>query len=216
MAFEIENTAHKLNEMKKKMNLESWNDHMEDLLKSWGEKAAGLRFIHSKSSNDWNKLSNKLTFWGILISTVTSASVLSSTSVDQETITPLLFVVGGVGMVGSFIQSLKKFYNAEEKAAEHAAVSKQFGSFYRYLSLQLSIPRSDRLQSDELASWALKEFERLQQDAPTLSDDSVNFFKNRFDRKIQSFPDAAEDAFVIYVHGRTKSSESSEQQPLQV
>ena len=212
----MENTAHKLSEMKKKINLESWNDHMEDLLKSWGEKAAGLRFIHSKSSADWNKLSNKLTFWGILISTITSASVLSSTSVDQETITPLLFVVGGVGMVGSFIQSLKKFYNAEEKAAEHAAVSKQFGSFYRYLSLQLSIPRSDRLPSDELASWALKEFERLQQDAPTLSDDSVNFFKNRFDRKIQSFPDAAEDAFVINVHGRTKCSESLEQPPLQV
>lgn len=207
MDFELENSAaHKLNELKKKLNADSWNEHMEDLLKSWGEKSAGLRFIHSKAATDWRTLSNKLTFWGILITTVSSTSALTSTSAPPDVIAPLLFVVGGVGMVGAFIQSIKKFYNAEEKAAEHSAIAKQFGSFYRYLSLQLGMTRADRVPSDELASWALKEFERLQQDSPPLGEGPINFFKDTFDKTKQSFPDAAEDSFVINVF---KSSELS-------
>jgi len=35
---------------KKKVNADSWNDDYENLLTSWGEKAAGLRFMHANSS----------------------------------------------------------------------------------------------------------------------------------------------------------------------
>ena len=57
--------AAKLGGLKKKLNEESWSNHMEDLMKMWGEKAAGLRFMHSNASSYWTGLSNKLTVTSI-------------------------------------------------------------------------------------------------------------------------------------------------------
>ena len=41
--------AAKLGDLRKKVNAESWTNNMEDLLAGWGEKAAGLRFMHAKT-----------------------------------------------------------------------------------------------------------------------------------------------------------------------
>jgi hypothetical protein len=68
----------------KKMNEESWSDHMEFLLKSWGEKAAGLRFIHNASAGKWKKFSNQLTLTGIAISSISSAVSLVAASIDDD------------------------------------------------------------------------------------------------------------------------------------
>ena len=43
----------RLGDLRKKVNAESWSDNMENLMKQWGEKAAGLRFMHAHSGGQW-------------------------------------------------------------------------------------------------------------------------------------------------------------------
>ena len=173
---------------------------MEKLIADWGEKAAGLRFMHAHSGGSWKKFANDLTLAGIFVTSVASSVSLVATSVeDQSTKDGILYGVGGIGLVSALIQSLKKFYNAEEKAADHASVAKQFGSFYRYITLQMNMSREDRDPSDVLTAHALKEYERLQQEAPPLSGKSITAFKSKFMNGEQAVPDVAEDKFVIIV-----------------
>jgi hypothetical protein len=193
-------TAARLGDLRKKVNAESWSDNMELLMKQWGEKAAGLRFMHAHSGNKWKGFANNLAITGIIATGVASTLSLIATSVDdQDTKDGILFSVGGIGLISTLIQSFKKFYNAEEKAADHSSVAKQFGSFYRYMTLQLGMTREDRDPADILTSWALKEYERLQQEAPPISGDSIVLFNKKFDKNIQAIPDIAEDKFVIKV-----------------
>ena len=195
--------ATKLGGLKKKINAAGWSENMEDLLKSWGEKSAGLRFMHNKAGSYWKGVGNRLTLWSILITTVASTISLVATNIDDpDSKNAVLFAVGGVGMVSSLVQSLKKFYNAEEKNADHSAIAKQFGSFYRYMVLQMGMSREDRVPADELSAWALKEFERLQQDAPPLGGNAINAFKKTFKNPHQAIPDVCEDEFVIQIFGR--------------
>lgn len=190
----------RLGDIRKKVNAESWSPNMEKLIADWGEKAAGLRFMHSHSGSSWKKFGNNLAITGILVTSIASSISLVATSVeDIEIKNGILFGVGGVGMVSALIQSFKKFYNAEEKAADHASVSKQFGSFYRYITLQMNMSREDRDPSDVLTTYALKEYERLQQEAPPLSGESIKAFKSKFSNGEQAIPDIAEDKFVIHV-----------------
>ena len=187
--------------LRKKINAESWNDNMENLMKGWGEKAAGLRFMHDSAAGGWKKFSNTLTLWSIGITTVASSASLISTSVeDTDAKNVVLYVVGGIGLVASLIQSLKKFYNAEEKAADHNAVARQFGSFYRYMTLQMNLTREDRLPSDQLSEFALKEYERLQQEAPPLGGAQVALFRKTFANSDQAIPDVCESEFNIRVY----------------
>jgi len=190
----------RLGDLRKKVNADSWSENMEVLMKQWGEKAAGLRFMHAHSGGIWKKFSNQLSITGIVVTGVASTVSLIATSVsDENTKNGILMGVGGVGLLSTLIQSFKKFYNAEEKAADHASISKQFGSFYRYMVLQMSMSREDRDPADVLSAWALKEYERLQQEAPPIGGSSVALFKSKFNDPNQAVPDVAEDKFVIKV-----------------
>ena len=191
----------KMADLRKKINAGSWNDNMENLMKMWGEKAAGLRFMHDNAAGSWKKFSNTLTLWSIGITTVASGVSLIAASIDdQEAKNIVLYVTGGIGIVSSLIQSLKKFYNAEEKSADHNAVARQFGSFYRYMTLQMNLTREDRLPSDQLSEQALKEYERLQQEAPPLGGAQVQLFRKTFADSEQAVPDICEKKFNIKVY----------------
>jgi len=198
----------RLGDLRKKVNAESWSDNMELLMKQWGEKAAGLRFMHAHSGGKWKGFANKLAISGIIITGVASTLSLIATSVDDEDVKDgILFGVGGIGLVSTLIQSFKKFYNAEEKAADHSSVAKQFGSFYRYMTLQLGMSREDRDPADVLTSWALKEYERLQQEAPNIAGESITLFNQKFDKDVQAIPDVAENKFVIKVFNKDEPIE---------
>jgi len=198
----------RLGDIRKKVNADSWSDNMENLMKQWGEKAAGLRFMHGHAGSQWKGFANKLAITGIVVTGFASTLSLVATSVDDTGVKDgILFGVGGIGLVSTLVQSFKKFYNAEEKAADHGSVSKQFGSFYRYMTLQLGMSREDRDPADVLTTWALKEYERLQQEAPNLGGGSVALFKKTFTNEKQAIPDVAEDEFVIKVYQPMDSQE---------
>ena len=194
-------TSVKLSSIKKKLNADSWSPNMEGLMKSWGEKAAGLRFMHANASLRWKNFSNILTLWSIGITTISSGISLVAASInDNNTKNTILYVVGAVGVCSSLLQSLKKFYNSDEKSAEHNAIAKQFGSFYRYVTIQMALSPEDRLPSDNLTEYALKEYERLQQDAPLLGYKEINLYKKTFVNSQQATPDVCEDEFEIKVY----------------
>ena len=70
--------------LRKKINADSWNDNMENLMKMWGEKAAGLRFMHDNAAGSWKKFSNTLTLWSIGITTLASGASLIAASIEDE------------------------------------------------------------------------------------------------------------------------------------
>ena len=203
--------------LQKKVNADSWNDDYENLITAWGEKAAGLRFMHASSSSYWRGLSNNLTLYSIIATTVASAASLVAGSIDDvEAKDAVLYAAGGIGLITSFIQSLKKFYNADEKAAEHGAIAKQFGSYYRYVTLQMGMSREDRRPSDELSEWALKEFERLQLEALPLRGADVKAYKSKFKKAGQAMPDNCRDDFSIDIYNRKRRSSVDYEDDLEV
>lgn len=192
-------------DLRKKINAGSWNENMEKLMKTWGEKAAGLRFMHDNAAGSWKKFSNTLTLWSIGITTIASGASLIAASINDEDIkNNVLYITGGIGIISSLIQSLKKFYNAEEKSADHNAVARQFGTFYRYMTLQMNLTPEDRLPSDQLSEQALKEYERLQQEAPPLGKAQIELFRKTFENSKQAIPDICEKSFNINVYKPNK------------
>lgn len=194
-------TSVKMAKLRKRLNAESWNDNLEALMKKWGEKAAGHRFMHDNAASSWRSFSDKLTFTSIIITTFASSMSLIASSVDDpDSKNVVLYIVGGIGLCSSLIQSLKKFWDAEQKAANHNSVARQFGSFYRYMVLQLNLTREDRQSSDQLSDYVLKEYERLQQEAPSIGPAQVQLYRKTFKDADQAVPDICEKNFNIQVY----------------
>jgi hypothetical protein len=190
-----------LGDVRKRINAGTWDDHTESLLARWAEKAAGLRWMHRHTAGSWKVLSDRLALAAIGVTAVASALSLGAAGgAAEEYNQPVMLAVGVTGLLSATLQSLRKFYNAEEQAAEHTAVAKQFGSFYRYMSLQLGMPRTDRPPSDELSGYALKEYERMQADAPNLKGASVAAYVAAFEGTEAAMPDVAAKDFRVVVN----------------
>ena len=98
------------------LKIQKWNNEIENLLKSWGEKSGGLSILHSKDRKYWRHKSNMLSITSIIITTLSSSLSLASTSSSYYEV--VMYFVGILGLK-NLIQSLKQFYNADEKASEH-------------------------------------------------------------------------------------------------
>ena len=80
--------------LQKEINAGSWSPHMEELIKAWGEKAAGLRWMHQQSAAKWKKQADRLTLSGIFITTLVSTASLATAGIeDSQTV---MYVVGSV------------------------------------------------------------------------------------------------------------------------
>jgi hypothetical protein len=190
-----------MQDVRKRINASSWDDHTEALLARWAEKAAGLRWMHRHTAGGWKVLSDRLALAAIGVTAVASALSLGAAGGAAESYNqPVMLVVGVTGLVSATLQSLRKFYNAEEQAADHTAVARQFGAFYRYMSLHLGMPRTDRPPSDELSTYALKEYERMQAEAPNLKAASVAAFVASFESSSAAMPDVAASDFRVVVN----------------
>ena len=102
-AGEMEALANaRLGDLRKKVNAESWSYNMEFLMKQWGEKAAGLPFMHAHSGGKWKGFANKLAISGIIVTGVASTLSLVATSIgDLEVKNGILFGVGGIGLIST-------------------------------------------------------------------------------------------------------------------
>lgn len=186
----------KFSGLQKQLNKEAWNTHVEDLLRSWGEKAAGLRWMHLQEAAINKSLSKKLS---IPIVAITTLSGMGSFGSGSSGGSPYMFYcIGVMNVVAALIASMQRLYNPDEKQACHTDIAKQFGSFYREILLELSQPRADRTNPEQLSKWAKKEYDRLMSESPAISSDVILKYNKAFPEQ-KNKPDIACDVMKIEV-----------------
>tara|TARA_B110000008_G_scaffold278988_1_gene324422 strand:+ start:1782 stop:2423 length:642 start_codon:yes stop_codon:yes gene_type:complete len=182
------------------IEVNEWYNEIEDLLKCWGEKCGNLGIMHSYERKYWRTKNNRFSIASIVITTLSSSLSLGSTS--SPFYQYIMYLVGFVGLLSSLLQSLKQFYNADEKASEHKLISKQYSNYYRTIKLQLSLNRNDRTQVSEFVKWSYKEYEKLVNEAPPLKETTIETFKKKFNSFNSNIPDICENELIIYINGR--------------
>ena len=182
------------------IEISEYYEKIEDLLKCWGEKCGNLGQMHSYERKYWRVKSNRFSMASIIITTLSSSLSLASASSPYYQY--VMYVVGGVGLFSSLLQSLKQFYNADEKASEHKLFSKQYSNYYRTVKLQLSLKKTDRTPASEFVKWAYKEYEKLVNESPPLKESTIECFKDKLKNITSYKPDVCENELIIYINGR--------------
>jgi len=189
----------KLAKLKKKINADSWSNEMEDLMKSWGEKAAGNRELHLKSSIKWKSFSDNMYLPLILLTTLGGVSTFGVANIEDST--HWMYGIGTINLISAFIAGITKYYRPDEQVQAHTYTANAFGSFYRQMTLELSMSREDRQSADQLSQWAKNEYDRLLKEAPNIPQDILNQYKNNHEEDLNK-PDLIVENFQIDIHGR--------------
>jgi len=199
-----EESVESYTESEKMKHLKKWeHSNLEVLLKRWGEKAGGQRWMHLNSATYWRNKDKQLNVTGIALSSVVSASSLTSafeSYIDQKNI---MTFIGFVGMLSILNQSVMRFYSCTEKAALHETAARQFGNFQRHLTTKLSLGRLERGPPASILEYALRENDRIYKENIEPHHTSIDNFFNHFKIKINerdfSIPDYIGDTLRIDV-----------------
>jgi len=175
----------KLNQIKRRLNEVSWNDSVEKILKSLGEKASGNKSLHFHESQLWETKSNRSQMIIIILSTLCGMVTIANT---QFVIFRYIISVLNIGC--AILTSLSRFYKPDEKAQIHYNTSHNYGIMHRKLALEMSLSRIDRENADVLCDATRREYDRIQNQAPAVSNATISWFETTVKKDINvSYPD---------------------------
>lgn len=147
--------------------IDVWTDNLEDILRMWGEKAAGYRDLHMSNSRYWNIVSHRFSIPIIFLTTITSVSTFSAIGYDDHIY--WMYAAGTVNLITAFLTSLSKYIKPDELALSHKQIGRSFGCFHRKILLELSLSKCNRQDPSTFVSWAKNEYDRLVTESPILS-----------------------------------------------
>jgi|TARA_B110000259_G_scaffold84331_1_gene98431 hypothetical protein len=187
-----------LERLKKEMNAKSWSNELEEILKSWGEKAAYNKDLHSSASRYWKSIGDKLFVPILILNTVGGVANFGAANVQQPTY--WMYTIGVLNLIAAGLGSISQYYKPIEKSEKHTHIAKTFGSFYRTIIMELGLNREERANSDEILRWAKSEYDRVQMDSPLLPLELISKFKAKHNDKTENLPDCVSDLVEIHVN----------------
>jgi hypothetical protein len=196
-------TSARMMKLKKKMNSDAWTDYLEDIMQSWGEKAAGSKDLHLDAASYWKSFGDKIYVPVIILSTIGGVSNFGAATVDNPE--HWMYAIGTINMIAAGLASLSQYYKPSEKSQHHYAVARTYGSFYRAVLLELGISREDRMNSDDMIRWAKGEYDRIQAEAPVIPESIIASFRKKHANVRRNIPDIVSNHYEIKINGRTNN-----------
>jgi hypothetical protein len=188
----------KLHKLKKRINANNWSNELEDLMRSWGEKAAGSRELHEGASSYWKRVGDSLYLPVIIFSTVGGVTNFGAASFDNQVY--WMYGIGTLNILTAAMAAIAQYYKPDEKSQNHTAIARNFGSFYRNMMVELGMSRGDRMNSEDLIRWAKNEYDRISSEAPAIPPSIINNFKDAHGNSKNNLPDVITCNYEIKIN----------------
>jgi hypothetical protein len=178
-----------------------WNSQLEQYFAQTGEKAHCFSWLHKKSESLY---SNKTVFIDlpvIILGVLNGATSIGSKSLFGDSQYASVGV-GIVALVTSILTTIGTYFSWARRAESHKMSSVQYAKLYRFLSIEMSLPREERMTPSDLLKYVKEQYDRLAEISPLLPASVVKEFKEKFNKpeyKDISFPEETNGLHSIQV-----------------
>jgi hypothetical protein len=152
-----------------------WNDSIEALIKSLGEKALSLSWLHNRSDKHYSYLNNFLAIPTIILSTITGVGTASWGTEEG-----INFIMAGLSITVSIISTLNSYFAFAKKAEAHRLTAVSYSKLYLQISIELSLPRKKRMVVKEFVKNVSEQVQRLNEISPIIPDIIITEYNKRF------------------------------------
>ena len=178
----------------------SWTERLEEYFASSAEKAHCLSLLHKQSEALYSGRKTFIELPVIVGSAVIGFLNAGSTTMFQDP--KIASVALGVGsLVVSVLQTINTYFSWSKRAEGHRIASIQYSRLYRFLSIEMSLPRGERLPPSDLLKQTKDTYDRLQEISPLLPTLVLGEFRKRFDKETEiSKPEEANGLERVIVY----------------
>jgi hypothetical protein len=159
----------------------TWTHRLEEYFASTGEAAYCLSILHKAAEQRYSRLTIWIDLPCIALGTLNGATSIGSTSLfGDHPAAPL--VVGGIALLTALLNTIGTYFGWSRRAEGHRISNLQYEKLYRFLAIEMSIPRDQRMSPSDLLKHTKDTYDRLKETSPLLPPEAIADFKRRFDK----------------------------------
>jgi hypothetical protein len=156
-----------------------WTSILEDYFSSSGEKAHCLAWCHKQAESLYSYKRNWIDLPVIIGSAIVCfLNAGSSSMFEDPKISSIALGIGSLSI--GILQTVNTYFNWSKRAEGHRISSIQYAKLYRFLKIEMALPRSQRMQPNDLLKKVRDDYDRLAEISPLLPDAVIDSFKKKF------------------------------------
>jgi hypothetical protein len=155
-----------------------YNKHLEEVIASEAEKALVLRWLHDQSEKRYALLNTYIAIPVIVISTLAgTASIGQESLFGTGDIAPI--VIGLMSLSVSVLNVVSNFFSWAKRSEGHRISSINYGKLHRWISIELSLPRTQRVPAKHFLKEIREQIDRLNETSPPIPQIVIDSFRSR-------------------------------------
>ena len=184
-----------------------WTVKLEEYFASTGEKAHCLSWVHKQAETMYSSRRTWIDLPVIIGSGVIAFLNAGSQSLFED---PRLSSVAlGVGSLAvGILNTMGSYFGWAKRAEGHRISAIHYSKLYRFITVELSLPREERMDPHDFLKYVKDQYDRLQEISPIIPTNIIADFQRKFKNETEiSKPEEANGLEKISVYRRTDEEE---------
>lgn len=189
----------------------SWTPLLEGYFSSTGEKAHCLSWIHKQAETLYSRRKTFIDLPVIVFSGVLGFLSVGSSSMFAGDESTASIAVGVGSLFVSVLNTIGSYFQWAKRAEGHRIASIQYAKLYRFLTIEMSLPREERMSPADLLKLTKETYDRLAEISPLAPPEIIDDFRKKFgNEKDISKPEEANglEKIIVYTPSSGNISES--------
>lgn len=187
----------------------SWTVKLEEYFASTGEKANGLAWVHKRAEAIY---SNRRTY--IDLPVIIGSGVIAFLNAGSSSLFPDQRIASTALGVGSLfmgiLNSFGTYFGWSKRAEGHRISAIHYAKLYRFISVELRLPRNERMSPHDLLKYVKDQYDRLAEISPMVPEIVIHEFQSKFkNQKDISKPEEANGLHKIDIYRDDLDDEST-------
>jgi len=159
-----------------------WTVTLEEYFARTGEKANCLSWVHKRSEQIFNRQKTYIDLPVAIGSAVTGFISVGSTTMfaGQQQISSI--AIGAASLAVSILNTIGSYFGWAKRAEGHRISAIHYAKLYRYISVEMSLPRDERMAPGALLKYVKDQYDRLAEISPLVPDSVIGEFKSKFEK----------------------------------
>jgi hypothetical protein len=188
-------------------NLFKYSNEFELLLKQEGERTECFAIMHLDASKFYFRISNCINIPVIALSSFIGFFTALQLFPYQN------IILGCLGIGVSILKTVDSYFDITKKSETHRLTSLRYSKLSKLIQVQLSLPRSHRIDAKDLYYIITNDISNLKDSEPIIPDNIIDLFKKKYSNENTTKPSICNGLTNIKIFNENFNEEMQEIKP---
>ena len=194
----------------------TYNSALEKLIAEEAERCSGLSWLHNKAEAYYSIRNTWIALPTIILSTTVGFLSGTSTSIFSNPMTASVGI-GAVSLFTGVISTIGTFYGFAKRTEAHRIASIQYSKLGRFLSIELTLPKTERIAAKDVLKITKDSIERLLETSPAVPETIIKEYKEIFkDYTDVAHPDVTNGLRKVFIYSKEVASPTTVETPIRI